>query len=264
MIKQKLISLLAVVLLFSTVGPSYSLAFDQTDNEGFESIDVIEIQQLLSNEEETAFTNNLEMAERQNDQYSEIFTSYNHEQIEVDSLLTTDLHTGEMKFTGRVQDGNTITSLDFNVALTYVENEDFGGTLIDNQTGQKYSFDTKMASASAIPVPLVIIAVQIVRYGVKWAVKKYGDDVVKAALKSSAHTAAKKIKKSLMDDDGVIISKFKNKVKGKQEYKDPKSGWSISRDVGKNNSHGGSYWKLMDKSGNRIATLDKNGKVLRE
>ena len=146
--------------------------------------------------------------------------------------------------------------------LSYVDGDDFGGFLVDNNTGEKYSFDTKVADASA--VPLIIIAVQIVRYGVQWAIKKHGKTLVNNALKSSAHKAAQKIKSSLLDDNGVKIKLFTEKIKKKQEWKDPKSGWSISRDVGKGNSHGGSYYKLMDKSGKRIATLDKNGKVLRE
>ncbi|MGD7017248.1 hypothetical protein ACQCVC_14070 [Bacillus altitudinis] len=65
-----------------------------------------------------------------------------------------------------------------------------------------------------------------------------------------------------MNDTGVKISLFTKKVKGKQEWKDPTSGWSISRDFGKGNSHGGSYYKLMNKSGERIATLNKSGRVL--
>ncbi|GLF88762.1 hypothetical protein Saga11_00210 [Bacillus safensis] len=55
----------------------------------------------------------------------------------------------------------------------------------------------------------------------------------------------------------IKISLFNKKVKGKQEWKDPTSGWSILRDLGKGNSHGGSYYKLMNESGERIATLNK-------
>lgn len=104
---------------------------------------------------------------------------------------------------------------------------------------------------------------QIVTRGAAWAIKKYGDDVVNIALRSSAHKAAKNIKKSLLDDEGVVLSKFTTRLSG-QERKDPKSKWTISRDVGKDNARGGSYWKLMDSKGKRIATLDKDGKVLRE
>lgn len=262
MFKKFSLFLLVFVFLFSTVGPSYSIAFASSFTESeVETIDLTEVQQ-LSNEETIELSNNIEMKEKYNNNRSEIDTSLDNNQLKVDSTLETDLNTGEMLFTGNIREGNESIDVDFEVILTYVENNDFGGKLIDRKTGQEYLFDTKVANASA--VPLIIIAVQIVRYGVTWAVKKYGDDIVKAALKSSAHKAASKIKKSLLDDDGVIIGKFTKKVKGKQEYEDPKSGWSISRDVGKNNSHGGSYWKLMDKSGKRIATLDKNGKVLRE
>lgn len=260
---KKFVSLsLVFVFLFSVIGPSYSNAFDSsfTENE-VETIDLTEVEQ-LSNEETIKMSENIEIKESYNDNKSEIITTLNNNPLEVDSTLETDLNTGEISFTGNIREGNESVDVDFEVFLTYVENNDFGGKLIDRKTGQEYLFDTKMANASA--VPLIIVAVQIVRHGVTWAIKKYGDDLVKSALKSSAHKAASNIKKSLLDDDGVIISKFTQKISGKQAYKDPKSGWSITRDLGKNNSHGGSYWKLVDKSGKRIATLDKNGKVLRE
>ncbi|GAB1305077.1 hypothetical protein OKN5_15460 [Bacillus altitudinis] len=65
-----------------------------------------------------------------------------------------------------------------------------------------------------------------------------------------------------MNDTGVKISLFTKKVKGKQEWKDPTSGWTITRDFGKGDSHGGSYYKLMNKFGERIATLNKSGRVI--
>ena len=67
-----------------------------------------------------------------------------------------------------------------------------------------------------------------------------------------------------MNDTGVKIPLFTKKVKGRQKWKNPTSGWSILRDFGKGNSHGGSYYKLMNKSGERIATLNKSGRVFRK
>lgn len=251
---------IAIVLIFSTVGTSFSIvSANSNSNKGI--IDLTEEQQ-LSNEEVIEISEVLTMTEQHNETQSEITTTINDEDLIIDSVLKTDFESGEMLFQGEIKDGNEAINVDFEVVLTYIENDDFGGKLVDRKTNQEYLFDTKVANASALP--LIVVAVQIVRHGVTWAIKKYGDDVVKAALKSSAHKAASKIKKSLLDDDGVILKVFTQNVKGTQTKKDPKSGWSISRDVGKGNSHGGSYWKLMDKSGKRIATLDKNGKVLRE
>ena len=47
-------------------------------------------------------------------------------------------------------------------------------------------------------------------------------------------------------------------------YKDPKSKWTIQKDKAGENGHGGSFWKLFDPSGKRVATLSKNGKILRK
>ncbi len=45
--------------------------------------------------------------------------------------------------------------------------------------------------------------------------------------------------------------------------RDPKTGEYLERDRG-NNPHGGSHWKLKDRKGKRIATISKDGTILRE
>ena len=76
-----------------------------------------------------------------------------------------------------------------------------------------------------------------------------------------AEEAKKNIPPRLLDDDGnVDLGKFDEKVKGNTVKKREKDGWTIEKD---NAKHGGSKWKLKDKSGKRIASLDENGKVLR-
>ncbi|WP_456310120.1 hypothetical protein [Serratia proteamaculans] len=77
----------------------------------------------------------------------------------------------------------------------------------------------------------------------------------------------KDYKSELEKGDQIDLSTFNQRkaVSGsKGEFVDPKTGWKISPDRAGNNSHGGSSWKLLDKNGNRIATLDKNGSVLRK
>ncbi|MGG4144694.1 hypothetical protein ABEW34_16390 [Paenibacillus algorifonticola] len=72
--------------------------------------------------------------------------------------------------------------------------------------------------------------------------------------------AIKIIPNSLKDsDDKVILDKFSESVKGKVAYKEPKTGWTIEKDTA---GHGGRKWKLKNKSGDRVASLDENGKVL--
>lgn len=70
-----------------------------------------------------------------------------------------------------------------------------------------------------------------------------------------------KIPSRLKDGRGnVDLGKFKQKVRGKNAYKES-GGWMIERDYA---GHGGRKWKLKDKSGKRIGSLDGNGKVLGE
>lgn len=81
-----------------------------------------------------------------------------------------------------------------------------------------------------------------------WFAQRAEINVVKANIPSR-----------LKDENGnVKVGDFNQKVSGKTAYKE-KGGWTIEKDTA---GHGGRKWKLKDKSGNRIASLDENGKVL--
>ena len=76
-----------------------------------------------------------------------------------------------------------------------------------------------------------------------------------------AEEAKKKIPARLKDDDGnVKLDKFNEKVSGNSVKKKEKGGWVIEKD---GTQHGGSKWKLKDSDGKRVASLDENGKDLR-
>ncbi|MFF2794945.1 hypothetical protein [Lysinibacillus xylanilyticus] len=80
------------------------------------------------------------------------------------------------------------------------------------------------------------------------------------ALTNEIDTAYRAIPKKILDsDDCVDLGKFTEKVKGKTAYKDPKTGWEIDKDTA---GHGGKKWKLKDKAGDRVASLDEKGKIL--
>ena len=65
----------------------------------------------------------------------------------------------------------------------------------------------------------------------------------------------------MKDGEGnVDLGKFDENVKGKNAKKE-KGGWEIEKDTA---GHGGSKWKLKDKKGKRVASLDGNGKILRK
>ena len=79
------------------------------------------------------------------------------------------------------------------------------------------------------------------------------------ATRAEIKEAKEKIPERLKDEDGEVdLDNFDQKVNGKTADKE-KGGWTIEKDTA---GHGGRKWKLKDKSGNRVASLDENGKVL--
>jgi hypothetical protein len=76
-----------------------------------------------------------------------------------------------------------------------------------------------------------------------------------------AKEAADNVPERLKDDEGnVDLGKFDKNVKGKSGKKE-EGGWEIEKDHA---GHGGSKWKLKNKKGERVASLDENGKILRK
>jgi hypothetical protein len=65
--------------------------------------------------------------------------------------------------------------------------------------------------------------------------------------------------------DRIDLERFSRKVKvnGETRFEDPKSGYQLVKDRAGGNSHGGSAWKLIDRTGNRIGTLSSKGIYLR-
>jgi hypothetical protein len=69
------------------------------------------------------------------------------------------------------------------------------------------------------------------------------------------------IPKRLMKNGNTVdLSKFNKKIRGKQAYKED-GGWYIEKDTA---GHGGSKWKLKKPNGERVASLDEKGKILRK
>ncbi|KAG4098821.1 hypothetical protein H8356DRAFT_1424381 [Neocallimastix lanati (nom. inval.)] len=68
-----------------------------------------------------------------------------------------------------------------------------------------------------------------------------------------------------LPNGNVDLGKFTIEVKGKKAFKE-KGGYTIEKDNsghgGHHNDDGGKEWKLKDKKGERVASLDKNGKVV--
>ena len=89
------------------------------------------------------------------------------------------------------------------------------------------------------------------------------------ALREAAKTVKirDKIPNKLLDSNGnVDLSKFDNRVRG-GSMKNSKTGWHIEKD------HAGHWgtksgdnhpWKLYDDKNRRIATIDNDGRILKE
>ena len=76
-----------------------------------------------------------------------------------------------------------------------------------------------------------------------------------------AKEASDNVPDRLKDGEGnVDLGKFDKNVKGKSAKKE-EGGWEIEKDTA---GHGGSKWKLKNKKGERVASLDGKGKILRK
>lgn len=174
---------------------------------------------------------NTKISENKIGEVSRLSTSINNNEINLDTVLTNDFNAGDINLSGKISNVEESKQVDYTIDLTYADEEDIAGFLIDNSTGEEHEFDTRLAEASA--APLVVVAVMAARYGIQWAIKKYGKKAVNNAIKSNTHKVAKGINSRLLTSKGVDIGKFTQKVKGKNPvYRDPKTGWSISRNKG--------------------------------
>ncbi|MDJ8951220.1 hypothetical protein PTL64_15650 [Clostridium perfringens] len=110
---------------------------------------------------------------------------------------------------------------------------------------------------------VIIVGGAVVSAG-SWLGQKVSDWVYNSK-KNDAEKASAKIPNSLKKGNGnVDVNKFTQKVKGKQEWKDPKTGWSIDKDTAGHRGYDGSIktWKIKNQKGTRIGSLNSNGKVI--
>jgi len=125
----------------------------------------------------------------------------------------------------------------------------------------------------AIPgIGEVVITVSLLVYVGKKLIDSSQDDYkqvqkgIEIQFSKEAEEAKKEIPNELKDKDGnVDLGQFKTRVESKKIK--AKNGWYIEKDKGSSSGqggHGGSAYKLYNKQGQRKATLDIKGKVLRK
>lgn len=92
--------------------------------------------------------------------------------------------------------------------------------------------------------------------------KYFVQAIFKSAKMYFSKNTKSKINKGLFDKNGNIdLGKFNKKTKTGYKNDD---GWTIEKDRAGDKAHGGSKWKLKNKKGERKATLDEKGKILRK
>ncbi len=83
--------------------------------------------------------------------------------------------------------------------------------------------------------------------------------------KSDAEKASNSIPSSLKKNkDHVDLGKFTEKVRGSSKKKDPKTGWMIDPDKVGHKGYDGTEkkWKILNKKGNRVGSLNAKGKII--
>lgn len=129
------------------------------------------------------------------------------------------------------------------------------------QTPQTYSAGVLVAGTWFIPgIGEVVITVAgiIIIGGTVIAAGTWIYNAVTDWFTQRAEVSAT-IPSRLKDGNGnVKVGNFNQKVSGRTAYKE-KGGWTIEKDTA---GHGGRKWKLKNKSGKRVASLDENGRVL--
>lgn len=73
----------------------------------------------------------------------------------------------------------------YNVLIDQLENEEYKATFIDKDTDEVIKYNSIEAKSSAWPL---IILAAVARYGVKYAVKKYGKKTTQNAIKTKSFT----------------------------------------------------------------------------
>ncbi len=226
--KKFIFSLVASVYLFGYIIPTYADAAhaEEQINELHDSLPAITGTQAVEVtsvdiENAEAQTNdvigqeieeNLEITSEVVDETAIIETGIESDELNIDSSLELDLETSEMTVETELEDENgNIQSKSFDVAVTEVNGEDFSAMLTDLETGEVYEVNTAEVNASWYP--LVVIAISVARYGINYAIKKYGRSAVTKATNKYGQKATAKTLKNLKFASERLLSEHWDKHK---------------------------------------------------
>ena len=179
-------------------------------------------------------------------------TNHTTGELDIDIDIEMDKETEEIYVSGDVtnEDGSTI-SQNFEVIVHESEGEVFIATFIDTETGEIIDIDTTVFQASAIP--LIIIAA-VARFGIQYAIKKYGKKAAQNAIKGKSYN-------TVLSSVKNINANSRSKVLAKKHLwsKVTNNNWT---DVSKVLSHVMRYGKESAYGSARKKTLVMSGKTV--
>lgn len=203
--------------------------------------------------ESETLDNGLEVEVTENTQNEVVLqTEHTVGETEVDVNIEMDKETEDINVSGEVIDENGESIYqNYDVIVHDVEGDKFIATFIDTESGDMVEVDTTQMTASALPI---IIVAAVARYGISYAIKKYGKKAAQNAVKSKSYG------KVLTSVSRLDANKRKHILAGKHNWgKVTGNNWS---DVSKVMSHVMREGKESAYKKVRKKTLKMSGKTV--
>ncbi|MFB6433774.1 MafB-like protein [Bacillus cereus] len=248
--KKLIIRLLVLTMLFSIL-PNFELT--QASINSNNETDVIEVEKEIKEDFGIEVAEQLNLDVKKEDNLVVVKTNLDTTDVKVTTEMEYNIDTEAILLDGTVEENGEKVNQKFEVILHEVEenSNEFSATFIDQDTGEIYDMNTIEAQASALP--LVIIAV-VARYGITYAIKKYGKSAVNSAVKS------KSFGQVLSSVSKLDANKRNHIMQAKHDwYKVTNNNWN---DVSKVISHVMRYGSESAYGSARKKTLNMNGKTV--
>lgn len=144
---------------------------------------------------EATFEDDIEIQSEMVDEIAYIETTIESDKVTVDGILELDFETSDMTIAVELKDEDmNVVSTSMDIVIKEIEGENFTALLTDLDTGETYEVNTSEVTASWYP--LVVIAISVARYGIQYAIKKYGKSAVtKATSKYGKNATTQSLKK---------------------------------------------------------------------
>ena len=259
---KKIISVMIAVALVFTHLPAYKGAAETVGNESVDETELYQaefeqVKEEVYDELNMEYTDEIDLQLTNMDEEAiNIDTTFNSDDLEVDSELEMDIESEEMnlKTAYKSEDGKEINQ-EFNVEVEEIDNDVFKATFTDNKTGEKYSVNSEEVEASILPA--IIVGV-IVRTSVKAAFKMYSRSQILKSLMNVSFNATQLQKKFKHAVDFGVKGNYSKSNRTKFETA-LRNHVSKSTHIYKTKHSGQSGYVIMHLKGNNAAFFKENG-----